>query len=71
MVRFEGWGGRGGQALRLTELGGDGMLAQTRLGSTKIEQCNIEEDKTKMNKELIYFNAMLALISTDVFKWRF
>ena len=57
MVRFEGWGGRWGQALRLTELGGDGMLAQTRLGSTKIEQCTIEEDKTKMNKELIYFNA--------------
>ena len=57
MVRFEGWVGRWGQALRLTELGGDGMLAQTRLGSTKIEQCTIEEDKTKMNKELIYFNA--------------
>ena len=35
MVRFEGWGGRGGQALRLTELGGDGILAETRLGSKK------------------------------------
>ena len=46
MVRFEGWGGRWGQALRLTELGGDGMLAETRLGSKK-KQNNVPSRKTK------------------------
>ena len=66
-----GVGGGWGQALRLTELDGDGMLAQTRLGSKKIEQCTIEEDKTKMNKELIYFDAWVEMevLRRRVIRW--